>query len=119
MSILGREQTVEIQMHDTYYVFARWHLAILVALVFAILGGVHWFLRDFLMIDALNWFHAIVTIFAVILFLLMIIMPASQGRYTTEIAMKYNLLLYGFILLFCLAQFLFIGNVVAALVRGK
>ena len=117
--MLGMEQTMEVQMHDTYFVFLRWHFACFVALVFAILGGVHWLLREFLMIDVLNWFHAIVTTLAVFVVLLMTMFPIPSGRYNADSVMSYVLFLYGFILVFSLAQFLFLGNVVAALVRGK
>lgn len=61
--------TFDLQLHDTYFVFAHWHLALLFSLCMGILSLGYWVAirMKVSLINFLSWTHTLVTMVACLL----------------------------------------------------
>lgn len=116
---LGRDSALDIQRHDTYFIFAAWHVAILFTLILGILGGFYWMLKQYKLSQILSIIHSVGTSLSL---LGISIIAILQTLYRNNNFEQFgNLLSIGAILImvFLSIQIIFIANVLIGLIRGK
>ena len=112
-------KAVDIQFHDTYFVFALTHLAIPISILLAGIGTLYWLFRQKEMIDGITLFHTVLTILPVLLLFIWVGF-SSENAVSNDIEEEtiglYWLYLIA-ILLFLLGQILFLVNLLIALFK--
>ncbi|WP_066219740.1 cbb3-type cytochrome c oxidase subunit I [Formosa haliotis] len=73
IGILSGDAALDINIHDTYYVIAHFHLAILISILFGIIGIGYWIMQkaDRKLSKWLNWIHIGLTFGGIILILIL------------------------------------------------
>ena len=72
MSLLN--SFLDINIHDTYYVIAHFYFALFFGLLYWIAGIIYWIFKDFRLIKSLTKIHALISIYGVAVYY--IILPA-------------------------------------------
>ena len=107
--------TIDIQMHDTYFVIATLHLAIAYSIYFSILGMIYYFFRKFRLIKWMALFHIAITLlqpFAGLFYL-------NQNLYTYNFHLNaYSLAFFILMMSFLLVQILFVLNILIGVYRN-
>ena len=106
--------TFDIQIHDTYLVISSSDLAIVVSLIFGLLGLGYWLMRAYKRIHWLEIFHIVLTILSIVGFVSMSIL--QQDQYDLRLSGRLAII---FLLVFILAQLLFLINLSISLFRGQ
>jgi heme/copper-type cytochrome/quinol oxidase subunit 1 len=70
--LLSTQRSVDIQMHDTYFVTSLLQLAIVAALLCGLLGGIYWLARRRQLITSLTVIHVVLSVGALLLFLFLL-----------------------------------------------
>ncbi|CAG0898386.1 unnamed protein product [Cyprideis torosa] len=121
---------VDIQLHDTYFVVAHFHVVMGVAAFFAMFAGVyHWFPKMFgrFLNDTLGYIHFYVTIIsAYAIFIPMHFMFSLPRRYYTyanfqtfNLFEDANKFMTVFAIISFLAQLIFVVNIVYSAIKGR
>ena len=119
LSFLGRNFTVDIQMHDTYFVVSPFHIGQLLCFEFFIFGLIYWLLRKNRLLSFLTSSHILFTITCTII---VILYHLFNGRFQTH---DLNFLKIGrtwysiIILLYVISQILFLVNIIYALITNR
>ena len=129
--ILG-DSALDINVHDTYFVVAHFHIVMGSSAIFGMLAGVyHWFPRMFgrMMNKRLGYLHFWLTIIGVygtffpMHFVGLAGAPRRYYAYTAyegfDAAININYLISGFAILGGLAQLIFVVNLFYSIYRGK
>ena len=125
ISIIRWNYSIDIQMHDTYFVINSFHAGILFAIVLFIIGGIYWLVKSKKLIDSLTIVHITITIF---LFLSIVIffakpdvvkMALDQNNSNFEAWKLWNQMIIGGILVWVLSQLIFLVNLVISLIRNE
>ena len=63
IGILSGTETMDVNIHDTYFVFTKYHLSILISALFGIIGFGYWIMKkaNRKLSKWLNWIHIILT----------------------------------------------------------
>lgn len=115
----GNDSTIDVNIHDTYYVIAQVHLYMAIGFLFLILGFGYFILRVF-KVKLYFWltiFHIVVSLLSLCLLLLQfnfINFLDSPTRYYQNTAFPAQLNLLGFFL-FVLAQITYFVNIVISM----
>ncbi len=120
IGILSRDAALDINVHDTYYIIAHLHLAILASILFGIIGFGYWIMQkaDRKLSKRLNWTHVGLTFGGIL-----IVWILAQF-YRTEI-MEYGfndnltLIIKLIILLIIFGQLIFPINIIYGLIKKK
>ena len=120
--------TLDINIHDTYFVIANLHLAFLVSFLFSVLAFVYFGLLkfNFRLIKLVTFLHVLLTIGCAILVLVCFQLFReiktenleaflNDSDFNTQLNISITLLTVVFIA----AQFLFLVNVIYALIKGR
>lgn len=62
-SILGYNRTVDIQQHDTYFVFSLGHLGMVLSILLFLIGGIYWLTKKEDLVSWMTKGHVRLTIF--------------------------------------------------------
>lgn len=62
MTIISSNKMLDLQLHDTYFVFNRLHISIILCLLLALSGGAHYLLKEHQLISWMTSFHVITTV---------------------------------------------------------
>ena len=116
-SILVHDRIVDIQLHDTYFVFPLLHLGMLLCILLGIIGGVYWLLRGQQLIGWITKLHVITTIFLSVLLLFLGFF--FKQIITLDFGFFYNFSNTFLFVIFLLVvvQFLLIINLIIALIN--
>ena len=112
-------KTVDLQIHDTYIVFALIHLAIPTSMILAGIGVLYWLYRHKNTTDWMTLFHTFMTILPILLFFIWFGLPiedATTNYIEGGAITRYWLYLIS-LLLFLLGQILFVVNLLIALFK--
>lgn len=117
VSILATDSFIEIQMHDTYYVIAAFHLGLFFSLVLSILGVGYWLVRS----KRLNiWMTATHVISTLLLFLALLFESFIFRKILTlqiGLFIWFNKLFALITVLFFVSQLIFLVNTVISMSR--
>jgi hypothetical protein len=116
VSFFARERTVDIHLHDTMYVISLAYIHWIVTIALFLVWAIYKLADQYLLSNSLTWAHSIITIGVVIFFVIITLLPDKP------IIQENNLkeIIFGSILiLFIVAQFCFLLNLIGGLLRGK
>lgn len=113
------EGAIDMQLHDTYYVIAASHIAVLFAILLGLLGCIYWLLRRYKLVEVLTWVHTIVSIIAILGMAIISILQRKNSEKSFEDFRSINSIGTSLIVLFILVQLLLIINIVVAMMGGR
>ncbi|MBT0607785.1 cbb3-type cytochrome c oxidase subunit I [Aequorivita echinoideorum] len=120
IGILSRDSVLDINVHDTYYIIAYLHLAILISIFFGIIGIGYWIMlkADRKLSKWLNWTHIGLTFGGT---LVVWILTKFYRTEIMEYEFNYNLTLMItlIILLMIVGQLIFPINIIYGLIKKK
>ena len=119
LSIIGWNNTIDIQLHDTYFVIASIHIGVLFSIYLGVIGIIYWLIRKKKLIDWMTVIHVVITIstFALIIITGLIFQKIIEGDFETFRTV--NQILFIVILIALLSQLIFITNLTFGLIRNK
>ena len=119
LSIIGWNNTIDIQLHDTYFVIASIHIGILFSIYLGVIGIIYWLIRKKKLVDWMTLIHVVITIstFALIIITGLIFQKIIEGDFETFRTV--NQILFVVILIALLSQLIFITNLTFGLIRNK
>nr|WP_298996642.1 cbb3-type cytochrome c oxidase subunit I [uncultured Allomuricauda sp.] len=123
--MLSGDATLDINIHDTYYVIANLHLAVLISFVFGIIGGGYWITQRVggKLSTWLSAIHIFVTIGGLLVIFLLPLFTFSSYSESSfpaydDLVIK-NLVLVCVLFSIALGQLLYLINLVLALIQKK
>ena len=120
IGILSGDAVLDINVYDTYYVIAYFHLATLISILFGVIGIGYWIMQKGgrKLSRLLNWTHIGLTFGGT-----MIVMILAQFYREEIMEYEFNnnltLVITLIILLIILGQIIFPINIVYGLIKGK
>lgn len=128
IGFLNRKETLDINVHDTYYVINNLHLAIILSIFLAIIS-LGYFLIKIFNISLINWMtisHILITIFGmlIIYILFRIQLNFEVKSYDIESILKYSktiqrirFTLFSFFIVVLLSQLVFLINFLVSIFK--
>lgn len=117
------DATLDINVHDTYFVIHHAHILQLIAFLYILLGFIYWFFKriNIKLIKALTQLHTSISIlifplYFICSYLLELLYPPSCFPLLDSIQ-NFQLLITVITLIGLLAQLLFIFNIVVSIIR--
>lgn len=119
LSIIGWNNTIDIQLHDTYFVIASIHIGVLFSIYLGVIGIIYWLIRKKKLADWMTVIHVVITIstFALIIITGLIFQKVIEGDFETFRTVNQILLVV--ILIALLSQLIFLTNLIFGLIRNK
>lgn len=119
VSIIGWNNTIDIQLHDTYFVIASIHIGVLFSIYLGVIGIIYWLIRKKKLFDWMTLIHVVITIstFALIIITGLIFQKVIEGDFETFRTV--NQILFVVILIALLSQLVFLTNLIFGLIRNK
>jgi len=118
-SIIGIDSTIDIQLHDTYFVIASFHFGIVFSIFSGLIGFIYWLTRKIRLVNWMTAFHVVTTILT---FVLIIITSLIFKRVIEENFHAYlilNQIIFVLILTAILSQIIFMVNLVYSLIKNN
>ncbi|WP_036155256.1 hypothetical protein [Maribacter forsetii] len=119
IGLLKPDKTLDINIHDTYFVIALLHLAVLISIIFGILGLGYWVVIK-LNRRLVNWLtiiHLIITVLSLCLILLIpFFLPESNQGITSLYFDAQVTITLSAVVAVCI-QSLYLINIITALIR--
>lgn len=117
------DATLDINVHDTYFVIHHAHILQLIAFLYILLGFIYWFFKriNIKLIKALTQLHTSISIlifplYIICRYLLELLYPPSNFPLFDD-TQNFQLLITVITLIGLLAQLLFIFNIVISIIR--
>lgn len=120
IGILSEDTVLDMNVHDTYYVMAYLHLAILISILFGIIGIGYWFMHktDRKLSKWLNWIHVGLTFGGTLLvWILTKFYRTELMEYTFN--NKLTLMITLIVVLMIVGQLIFPINIIYGLIKKK
>ena len=117
LSLLGLQRTMDLQLHDTYFVLTLPSVGLVLISWVGLLGLGYWLMRRYPLISWLTGIHVVLTLLACVALLLVGLFFAgliSSGSFAAvnKVAGILLLIVVG-------SQFLYLANLLQGLVRGR
>jgi heme/copper-type cytochrome/quinol oxidase subunit 1 len=124
ISFLFRGQTIDIHLHDTYFVIGKQLFYIGLAIILALMGGLYVLCAPALTFRLLTWIHVSITIIAIIALINLDFLqpvpekqPGETGWTNFSQFVIYNRWISAVAMLLFLAQFVFLINLIIGVVK--
>ena len=120
VSLLPAE-AIDIQVHDTYWVIAYYHLAIPITILLAGIGLLYWLFRKKQLVQWMTIFHTLITMLPILVLFIGYGFPSEDGvgDYIEGDAIGRSLFYLSLLLSFILGQILFVLNLLIALFKKQ
>ncbi len=118
VSFLGFNRTVDLQQHDTYFVFSLGHLGMLLTFSMILIGGVYWLLRKKELVSWMTKGYVSITNFSAIILILLGFLFKPLLEFDHGFFQNYNIIFLLTLTLFLLVQVLLILNLVISLFKN-
>jgi len=116
ISIMGMNQTTDIQLHDTYFVIDVIHVGILFSVIAGLIGLLYWLFRNKRLVNWMTFSHVITTSLFLLLFMVNSVFNKSEWSDFNSYTFI-NRFHFFIILIVFLNQLLFLSNLVISLFR--
>ncbi len=119
--LLGLDEKLDINVHDTYFVFRIIELCILISLVLGIIGLGYWIVlkANRTLSKWLNILHIFLTYSSIFCIWFIPLIQTKFGEYGFMDIITYSVFIVLFILSLILAQFLYVLNLILAFFKKK
>ncbi len=119
LSMIGFNNAIDIQLHDTYFVIALIHTGILFSIYLGIIGIIYWLIRNKRLVNWMTVTHVVTTnsTFTLIIITGLIFKKVIEGNIETFRIV--NQILFVLIIIALLSQLIFITNLVMVLLMNK
>ncbi|MCL6295430.1 cbb3-type cytochrome c oxidase subunit I [Jejuia spongiicola] len=119
IGFINGEAALDINVHDTYYIIAYIHLAILISILFGIIGLGYWIMLETnrKLSKLLNLIHITLTIGGFIAIWITSLILTESAEYEFDDIGKRNLIIALILFLMILGQFLYIINLIIGLFK--
>lgn len=119
LALIQFNSTMDIQMHDTYFVIPSFQIGILCSIILGIIGFLYWSSRRKELIHWMTFLHVLITIttFTLLVIIGLIwkkVILSNVGLYTIV-----NRIVLVTILISISIQFIFVLNLIISLIRNK
>lgn len=129
LSTIGSNGSIDIQMHDTYFVISSFHIGILFSIILGIIGFIYWLVKGKKLVNWMTAIHLLTTILALASILIISFLPnglfsPSSYSFDTISDLTNNpfstasQILSALVLMAILSQLLFIVNVIMSFARN-
>lgn len=112
LSLLGQRDTIDIQMHDTYFVVDLTHMAFFYSTILVVLGLLYWWFRKRQLINWITVLHVVVSLITILVLQASSLLVPHFVSLNYELYQKVNQLITMLMLAFILAQLLFVLNLI-------
>ena len=118
-TILIPAEAIDIQLHDTYFVIAYYHLALLITILLSGFGLGYWLFSKKPLIRWMTIFHTIITIILIVTCFFWYGFPTNENaaNYIEGDTLSRSISYFILSLLFLLGQILFVLNLLIALFK--
>lgn len=118
-SIIGIDSTIDIQLHDTYFVIASFHFGIVFSIFSGLIGLIYWSTRKIRLVNWMTAFHVVTTILAFVLIIItsLIFKRVIEMNYNPFLIL--NQIIFLLILVAILSQIIFMVNLVYSLIKNN
>jgi heme/copper-type cytochrome/quinol oxidase subunit 1 len=119
LSTIGRDNTIDIQLHDTYFVFASIHIGVTFSIYLGVIGIIYWLIRKKKLVDWMTVIHVVITISAFVLIIITGLIFQEVIEENFETFRTINQILFVVILIALLSQLIFLTNLIFGLIRNE
>ncbi|MCB0628588.1 MAG: hypothetical protein KDD15_02615 [Lewinella sp.] len=116
--IFGWYNTVDLQLHDKYFIFEIFHLGILLSSILSIMGLLYWLVRNKKLVQWMTMFHLTTTLFCVVVLLIAALLISNTFVLLYQPHMLSNIFILLFILVIVLGQVFFLINLIISSIRN-
>jgi len=112
--LIGLKKTMDIQMHDTYFVIALIHVGILFSIILGVIGLLYWLMRKKKLINWMTIVHVFTTIASFVSILIGAMLATKIFFLQIDILSPLSII----ILIGLLSQLLFLFNLIFSSIRN-
>ena len=118
-SIIGINSTIDIQLHDTYFVIASFHIGIVFSIFSGLIGFIYWLTRKIRLVNWMTAFHVVTTILTFVLIILTSLIFKRVIEENFHAYLILNQIIFVLILTAILSQIIFMVNLVYSLIKNN
>lgn len=119
LSVIGINRATNIQLHDTYYVVALFHVGLMLSIILGVIGLLYWFFRKKKLIPWMTFIHVTTTILCFVGFMLSDFLFKEQRVSEYNFYNTVHTILSVLLLISIASQLLFLVNLIVSLIRKK
>lgn len=114
--LFNLKATIDIQLHDTYFVVAKFHIGLLFSIYLALIGFIYWLFRNKKLIPWMTWTHVLVTltVFVGIIFKIVFLRTPIFTDFTSF--NTYKKIVFYISAIFILSQLMFLMNLLLSFI---
>jgi heme/copper-type cytochrome/quinol oxidase subunit 1 len=117
LSIIRVNNTIDIQLHDTYLVIKSLHIGFLFSVILGIIGLVYWVMKEKKLVNWMTRFHVAATIFVFCIIMVTGIIFQDVIEGNLGVFRLMNQFLFVVILIGIISQLVFVVNLFLGLIK--
>jgi len=123
LALFGIGSTIDIQMHNTYFVIDPFYFGILLSIILGGIGGLYWLVINKKLIDWITMIHVMVTSIGLLLITILTLKPELLNSTTGINYLEYYSTIIRIVsiatLIWLLCQLLFLVNLFIGISRSR